>query len=66
MFQDDAEAEETYDLGGGETAKTPDEAMEKFLKREFEDILGIRDGHQHKVKLIPDSYIYGKVAEQVS
>ncbi len=55
-----------YDMGNGDVAYTPEEAMEKFLKREFPDLLKAKDGSQHPVCFIPDSFIYGKVAEKVS
>ena len=55
-----------YCMGSGDVAYTPEEAMEKFLKREFPDLLKAKDGSQHKVQFIPDSFIYGKVAEKVT
>jgi len=55
-----------YDMGSGGDAKTPEEAMEKFLKREFPDLLEAKDGSHHPVRFIPDSFIYGKVAEMVT
>ncbi len=55
-----------YCMGSGDVAYTPEEAMEKFFKREFPDLLKAKDGYQHQVRFIPDSFIYGKVAEKVS
>ncbi len=53
-------------MGSGDVAHTPEEAMEKFLKREFPDLLKAKDGSHHQVRFIPDSFIYGKVAEKVT
>ena len=55
-----------YDLGNGRSAATAEEAMDIFMEREFPEILGVGTGRQHQVKFIPDSFIYGKVVEQVN
>ncbi len=55
-----------YCMGNGDVAFTPEEAMEKLLKREFPELLKAKDGGHHQVQFIPDSFIYGKVAEKVS
>ena len=39
--------------------------MDKFLEREFPDVLNISKGESHEVIFIPDSYIYKDLTEKV-
>ena len=69
-FQRDTDDQESagdrpFDLGNGIYAQSPDEAMDKFLEREFPDVLNISDGESHEVIFIPDSYIYKDLTEKV-
>ena len=39
--------------------------MDKFLEREFPEVLNISKGESHEVIFIPDSYIYKDLTEKV-
>ena len=55
-----------FDLGNGATARSPDEAMQRFLEREFPEVLNILKGESHELIFIPESFIYGNLTEKVS
>ena len=59
------EEEKGFDMGNYEFARTPDEAMEKFINREFPDVLEIKTGSSHDLKFIPDTFIYKNLTEKV-
>jgi len=58
--------EKLFDLGNKTFAKSPDEAMDIFLRREFPEIEGLKTGSSHSVRFIPDTYIYKGLTEKVS
>jgi hypothetical protein len=58
--------EKVFALGQETFAKSPDEAMDIFIDREFPEILEVLKGASHDVKLIPASFIYGNLTEKVS
>lgn len=55
----------SYDLGNGTSARSPDEAMDLFISREFPEIMAIKNGSSHDVRFIPDTYIYKELTEKV-
>ena len=55
-----------FDLGNDTFARSEDEAMNKFLEREFPEILKVANGESHQVIFIPDTYIFGDLTEKVS
>ena len=60
------EEEKFFDMGQETFAKSPDEAMDIFIEREFPEILEVLKGASHDVKFIPPSFIYGNLTEKVS
>jgi hypothetical protein len=52
-------------MGNNTFARSPDEAMDLFLTREFLEILGIKEGKSHNVTFIPDTFIYKGLTEKV-
>jgi hypothetical protein len=58
--------EKVFDMGQETFAKSPDEAMDIFIDREFPEILEVLKGASHDVKFIPPSFIYGNLTEKVS
>ena len=59
--------EVSYNMGEGLVKSNPDDAMDCFIKREFEGIDQlVKDGTSHKVLFVPDTFIYpGNAAENV-
>ena len=55
-----------FDLGNDTFARSEDEAMVKFLEREFPEVLKVSEGESHQVIFIPDTYIFGDLTEKVS
>jgi hypothetical protein len=62
---EDREEEKVFDMGQNTSAKSPDEAMDIFIEREFPEILEVLKGASHDVKFIPASFIYGNLTEKV-
>ena len=55
-----------FDLGNNTFVRSEDEAMNKFLEREFPEVLKVSEGESHQVIFIPDNYIFGSLTEKVS
>ncbi len=53
-----------YQLEGGETTKSPNEAAGKFLQREFPHVLNC-DKTPHDVIFVPETFIYNGLTEKV-
>ncbi len=54
----------TYSLGNENTIYHPEEAIQAFMKREFETILN-REKTPHDVIFIPDTFIFRDLTEKV-
>ena len=54
-----------FDLGNDTFARGPDEAMSKFLDREFPEVRDVTKGESHQLIFVPDSFIYGDLTEKV-
>ena len=53
-----------YNLGNGYRTNNPEEATQKFLEREFPELLNCQSA-KHDVLFVPDTFIYGEVAKKV-
>ncbi len=58
-------SQDQFDLGNDTVARGPDEAMNKFLDREFPEVRDVTKGESHQLIFVPDSFIYGDLTEKV-
>lgn len=55
-----------YNLGNGASTNLSDKAIERFLKRELEDVLRVQQGEHHRVMFVPDAFLFKDLTEKVS